>query len=92
MYEVFMCTWYVYKLNNIIKRVSSLCSCPPIAVVLARRRMAGERVESCDQLEFDVVEVADTMGWQLPLVKRGLRQLQWSTGQGGFVRYGNSLQ
>ncbi|XP_029298312.1 LOW QUALITY PROTEIN: ATP-dependent DNA helicase Q4 [Cottoperca gobio] len=53
--------------------------CPPIAVVLARRRMAGERVETCDQLEFDVVEVADTMGWQLSLVKRGLRQLQWST-------------
>lgn len=44
--------------------------------------MAGERVETCDQLEFDVVEVADTMGWQLPLVKRGLRQLQWSTGEG----------
>ncbi|XP_033980313.1 ATP-dependent DNA helicase Q4 isoform X3 [Trematomus bernacchii] len=53
--------------------------CPPIAVVLARRRMAGERVETCDQLEFDVVEVADTMGWQLSLVKRGLRQLQWSS-------------
>uniref|UniRef100_A0A3B4ZMU2 DNA 3'-5' helicase n=1 Tax=Stegastes partitus TaxID=144197 RepID=A0A3B4ZMU2_9TELE len=56
--------------------------CPPITVVLARKRMAGERVEACDQLEFDVVEVADTMGWQLPLVKRGLRQLQWSTGRG----------
>lgn len=39
-------------------------------------------METCDQLEFDVVEVADTMGWQLPLVKRGLRQLQWSTGKG----------
>uniref|UniRef100_A0A7N8YLM4 DNA 3'-5' helicase n=1 Tax=Mastacembelus armatus TaxID=205130 RepID=A0A7N8YLM4_9TELE len=57
--------------------------CPPVAVVLARRRMAGERVETCDHLEFDVVEVADTMGWQLPLVKRGLRQLQWSTDRGG---------
>ncbi|XP_053190225.1 ATP-dependent DNA helicase Q4 [Scomber japonicus] len=57
--------------------------CPPVAVVLARRRMAGERVEVCDQLEFDVVEVADTMGWQLPLVKRGLRQLQWSTSKAG---------
>lgn len=53
--------------------------CPPIAVVLARKRMAGERVETLDQVEFDVVEVADTMGWQLPLVKRGLRQLQWSS-------------
>lgn len=50
--------------------------------------MAGERVETCDQLEFDVVEVADTMGWQLPLVKRGLRQLQWSTGQGMGPHHG----
>lgn len=57
----------------------SVCSCPPVAAVLARKRMAGERVERCDQVEFDVVEVADIMGWQLPLVKRGLRQLQWST-------------
>uniref|UniRef100_A0A667X7H7 DNA 3'-5' helicase n=1 Tax=Myripristis murdjan TaxID=586833 RepID=A0A667X7H7_9TELE len=57
--------------------------CPPVAVVLARMRMAGERVETCDSVEFDVVEVADTMGWQLPLVKRGLRQLQWSTDRAG---------
>lgn len=63
-----------------------LHSCPPVAVVLARKRMAGERVEICDQLEFDVVEVADTMGWQLPLVKRGLRQLQWST-DGGLLMF-----
>lgn len=55
--------------------------CPPVAVTLARKRMAGERVESCDALEFDVVELADTMGWQLPLVKRGLRQLQWGSGE-----------
>ncbi|XP_056877247.1 ATP-dependent DNA helicase Q4 isoform X2 [Takifugu flavidus] len=64
-----------------LQKVTKIC--PPVAVVLARRRLAGERVETCDQLEFDVVEVADTMGWQLPLVKRGLRQLQWSTGKGG---------
>lgn len=51
--------------------------CAPVAVVLARKRLAGEKVEDCDSLEFDVVELADTMGWQLPLVKRGLRQLQW---------------
>lgn len=56
--------------------------CPPVAVVLARKRLAGEKVEACDSFEFDVVELADTMGWQLPLVKRGLRQLQWSTEPG----------
>nr|XP_057903009.1 ATP-dependent DNA helicase Q4 isoform X2 [Doryrhamphus excisus] len=60
-----------------LQRITKIC--PPVAVVLARRRMAGERVETCDRLEFDVVEVADSMGWQLPLVKRGLRQLQWSS-------------
>uniref|UniRef100_A0A8C9W4I4 ATP-dependent DNA helicase Q4 n=1 Tax=Scleropages formosus TaxID=113540 RepID=A0A8C9W4I4_SCLFO len=63
--------------------------CPPVAVVLARKRMAGERVEVCDSLEFDVVELADTMGWELPLVKRGLRQLQWrpfgGTGRSGVL-------
>lgn len=48
-----------------------------MAVVLARKRLAGEEMENYDSLEFDVVELADTMGWQLPLVKRGLRQLQW---------------
>lgn len=53
-------------------------------MVLARQRMRGERVESLDQVEFDVVEVADTMGWQLPMVKRGLRQLQWCTERGLF--------
>ncbi|XP_069550310.1 ATP-dependent DNA helicase Q4 [Brachyistius frenatus] len=64
-----------------LQRITKICH--PVAVVLARRRMAGERVETCSQLEFDVVEVADTMGWQLPLVKRGLRQLQWSTDRAG---------
>ncbi|KAJ0055103.1 hypothetical protein NL108_009036, partial [Boleophthalmus pectinirostris] len=62
--------------------------CPPVAVVLARMRMVGQRVEVLDQVEFDVVEVADTMGWQLPLVKRGLRQLQWSSGNLICVFYG----
>ncbi|KAG7458240.1 hypothetical protein MATL_G00236080 [Megalops atlanticus] len=64
--------------------------CPPVAVALARKRMRGERVEVCDSLEFDVVELADTMGWQLPLVKRGLRQLQWSTERGSFGGTGKS--
>uniref|UniRef100_A0A672J2V2 DNA 3'-5' helicase n=1 Tax=Salarias fasciatus TaxID=181472 RepID=A0A672J2V2_SALFA len=72
-----------------LQRVTKIC--PPIAVVLARRRMAGERVETCDQLEFDVVEVADTMGWELPLVKRGLRQLQWTGGRSGVLVEFSSL-
>ncbi|XP_077404749.1 ATP-dependent DNA helicase Q4 [Vanacampus margaritifer] len=75
-----VCKVSFYEGPRQLRKITKIC--PPVAVVLARRRMAGERVESCDQLEFDVVEVADTMGWQLPLVKRGLRQLQWSTAGG----------
>ncbi|XP_041665319.1 ATP-dependent DNA helicase Q4 isoform X2 [Cheilinus undulatus] len=76
-----VCKISCYEGPRQLQKITKIC--PPVAVVLARRRMAGERVESCDQLEFDVVEVADTMGWELPLVKRGLRQLQWSTGKAG---------
>lgn len=85
MYEVFFLGYSNSSEKNVGSDLSLFNfvlfhSCPPVAVVLARRRMAGERVENCDDVEFDVVEVADMMGWQLPLVKRGLRQLQWSSG------------
>uniref|UniRef100_A0A671P9Z5 DNA 3'-5' helicase n=1 Tax=Sinocyclocheilus anshuiensis TaxID=1608454 RepID=A0A671P9Z5_9TELE len=70
------------------RKITKLC--PPVAVALARKRMAGERVESCDTLEFDVVELADTMGWQLPLVKRGVRQLQWGSDTGSYGGTGRS--
>ncbi|XP_068188939.1 ATP-dependent DNA helicase Q4 isoform X2 [Antennarius striatus] len=72
-----------------LQKVTKIC--PPVAVVLARRRMAGERVETCDGVEFDVVEVADTMGWELPLVKRGLRQLQWSSATKRWTEFANSF-
>lgn len=76
-----VCKLQCYSGPQQLRKITKLC--PPVAVTLARKRMAGERVESCDALEFDVVELADTMGWQLPLVKRGLRQLQWGSGSSG---------
>ncbi|KAM4630506.1 ATP-dependent DNA helicase Q4 [Polymixia lowei] len=76
-----VCKINCYNGPRQLQKITKIC--PPVAVVLARMRMAGEHVETCDWLEFDVVEVADTMGWQLPLVKRGLRQLQWSTERAG---------
>ncbi|XP_067281238.1 ATP-dependent DNA helicase Q4 [Pseudorasbora parva] len=82
-----VCKLQCYGGPQQLRKLTKLC--PPVAVMLARKRMAGERVESCDTLEFDVVELADTMGWQLPLVKRGLRQLQWGSGSyGGTGRSG----
>ncbi|XP_060753641.1 ATP-dependent DNA helicase Q4 isoform X2 [Tachysurus vachellii] len=77
-----MCRLVCYGGPRELRKLTKVCA--PVAVVLARKRLAGERVEDWDSLEFDVVELADTMGWQLPLVKRGLRQLQW----GGSGRSG----
>ncbi|KAM9644875.1 ATP-dependent DNA helicase Q4 isoform 7-T7 [Morphnus guianensis] len=52
-------------------------SSPPIAVFLARERLAGRDHSNASSLEFDVVSLSDSMGWEVPLVKRALRQLQW---------------
>ncbi|MGH0146840.1 UNVERIFIED_CONTAM: hypothetical protein FKN15_009418 [Acipenser sinensis] len=56
--------------------------CPPVAVTLARQRMAGVNHAHTSSVEFDVVELSDSMGWELLPVKRGLRQLQWNTQRG----------
>ncbi|XP_064364024.1 ATP-dependent DNA helicase Q4 isoform X3 [Dromaius novaehollandiae] len=52
-------------------------SSPPIAVFLARERLAGRDHGRASSVEFDVVSLSDSMGWEVTLVKRALRQLQW---------------
>ncbi|XP_053099759.1 ATP-dependent DNA helicase Q4 isoform X2 [Hemicordylus capensis] len=53
--------------------------CPPLAVCLAQQRQKGIDHTHASSVEFDVVELADSMGWEVPPVKRALRQLQWKT-------------
>ncbi|XP_059579651.1 ATP-dependent DNA helicase Q4 isoform X2 [Alligator mississippiensis] len=61
-------------------------SCPPVAVFLAQERLAGRDHVQASSVEFDVVALSDSMGWEVVPVKRALRQLQWSptlqTGRG----------
>lgn len=61
-------------------------SCPPVAVFLAQERLAGRDHVQASSVEFDVVALSDSMGWEVVPVKRALRQLQWSptlqTGEG----------
>ncbi|XP_069477918.1 ATP-dependent DNA helicase Q4 [Ambystoma mexicanum] len=65
--------------------------CPPIAVCLARERMEGKDHTHCSEVEFNVVDLADSMGWEVLPVKRALRQLQWNTEfQKGFRGTGKS--
>ncbi|NXC09196.1 RECQ4 helicase, partial [Orthonyx spaldingii] len=63
-------------------------SSPPLAVVLARERSAGQ--DPSGSVEFDVISLSDSMGWESPLVKRSLRQLQWNSKGTGNPR--NSLE
>lgn len=54
-----------------------LLSSPPVAVFLARERLAGKEHVHSGSVEFNVVSLSDSMGWEVVLVKRALRQLQW---------------
>uniref|UniRef100_A0A8D2Q8A3 DNA 3'-5' helicase n=1 Tax=Varanus komodoensis TaxID=61221 RepID=A0A8D2Q8A3_VARKO len=53
--------------------------CPPLAVCLARRHLKGASPRLGGSVDFDVIELADSMGWEVLPVKRALRQLQWDT-------------
>ncbi|XP_067824745.1 ATP-dependent DNA helicase Q4 [Heptranchias perlo] len=66
--------------------------CPPVAVALAKERLSGVDHTNSSSVEFDVVELADSMGWELLPVKRELRQLQWTMTQSkqGFQGTGKS--
>uniref|UniRef100_A0A8C4YMJ3 DNA 3'-5' helicase n=1 Tax=Gopherus evgoodei TaxID=1825980 RepID=A0A8C4YMJ3_9SAUR len=63
-------------------------SSPPVAVCLARERLAGVDHTHASSVEFDVIALSDSMGWEVLPVKRALRQLQWSchgTGNSGIL-------
>uniref|UniRef100_A0A8C8YBY7 DNA 3'-5' helicase n=1 Tax=Panthera leo TaxID=9689 RepID=A0A8C8YBY7_PANLE len=50
--------------------------CPPLAVWLAQQPQENIG-EGSYSVEFDVVKLADSMGWKLAPAKQALRQLQW---------------
>ncbi|XP_043834477.1 ATP-dependent DNA helicase Q4 isoform X2 [Dromiciops gliroides] len=54
--------------------------CRPVAVGLARQQAA--KAKGGSSLDFNVVELADSMGWEAVLVRRTLNQLQWEMAPG----------
>lgn len=51
--------------------------CPPLAAYLAQQPPENtDRGSGC--VELNVVELADSMGWEPALVRKALRQLQWN--------------
>ncbi|KAG9472994.1 hypothetical protein GDO78_015296 [Eleutherodactylus coqui] len=61
-------------------------SCPPVAVALARERLSGVDHTHVSSVEFNVVELADSMGWEVVPVKKALRDLQWNSSTTGGLR------
>ncbi|ESO89742.1 hypothetical protein LOTGIDRAFT_124753, partial [Lottia gigantea] len=64
--------------------------CPPLAVAIAKQKLDGVYFANSNTIEFPVVEISDSMGWESAPVKRELRQLQWSISPatGGPMRSG----
>ncbi|KAK7500256.1 hypothetical protein BaRGS_00008479, partial [Batillaria attramentaria] len=56
--------------------------CPPVAVAIARHKMRGKSFSTAASVQFPVVDVSDSMGWDSGPVKRELRTLQWNFGEG----------
>uniref|UniRef100_A0A8C5KT30 DNA 3'-5' helicase n=1 Tax=Jaculus jaculus TaxID=51337 RepID=A0A8C5KT30_JACJA len=50
--------------------------CPPLAAYLAKWPPEDPN-QGSSSLEFDMVELADMMGWELASIRRSLHQLQW---------------
>ncbi|CAO2601871.1 ATP-dependent DNA helicase Q4 [Lemmus lemmus] len=51
--------------------------CPPLAACWAKWPPT-DTSQGSSSLEFDMVELADSMGWELASVRQALHQLQWS--------------
>ncbi|KAH9499782.1 ATP-dependent DNA helicase Q4 [Bulinus truncatus] len=62
--------------------------CPPVGVAIAKQKKEGKRFSECNQVEFNVVELCDSMGWDSGTVKRELKSLEWETGHSGFRKSG----
>ncbi|XP_022082342.1 ATP-dependent DNA helicase Q4-like [Acanthaster planci] len=64
-------------------------ACPPVAVAIAKSKQRGKSYRHASSVEFDVVEVARCMGWDLTIVKKELRQLRWRQVLGkGWIKSG----
>ncbi|KAL4690204.1 hypothetical protein H8957_004129 [Semnopithecus entellus] len=50
--------------------------CPPLAACLAQR-LPEDPGQGSSSVEFDMVKLVDSMGWELASVRRALCQLQW---------------
>ncbi|XP_060604089.1 ATP-dependent DNA helicase Q4-like [Ruditapes philippinarum] len=66
--------------------------CPPVAVAIASARRDGKSFTNTNSIEFNVVDVSDTMGWDSGPVKKEIKLLQWNFDLGGPKRTGVMIE
>ncbi|XP_055143670.1 ATP-dependent DNA helicase Q4 isoform X16 [Symphalangus syndactylus] len=64
--------------------------CPPLAVCLAQR-LPEDPGQGSSSVEFDMVKLVDSMGWELASVRQALCQLQWDHKPRTGVRRGTGV-
>lgn len=52
--------------------------CPPVAVAIAKARKEGKTFSNTNNIEFSVIDISDTMGWDSGPVKKELKLLMWN--------------
>ena len=62
--------------------------CLPLAAAIAIIRQKGEDLEAASSVEFHVVEVSARMGWDSAIVKKELKNLEWTCGLTGWKKSG----
>ncbi|XP_054217506.1 ATP-dependent DNA helicase Q4 isoform X2 [Homo sapiens] len=64
--------------------------CPPLAVCLAQQ-LPEDPGQGSSSVEFDMVKLVDSMGWELASVRQALCQLQWDHEPRTGVRRGTGV-
>ncbi|XP_078609294.1 ATP-dependent DNA helicase Q4-like [Branchiostoma floridae x Branchiostoma japonicum] len=82
-----LCTIQFYGGPGLLRQLAR--TNPIIAAAVAMGRKKGVDHSTSNRLEFNVVELADRMGWELEPVRRDIRALKWKrTNTGGYQRTG----
>ncbi|KAG8233228.1 hypothetical protein J437_LFUL012433 [Ladona fulva] len=70
-----MCKVQCYQGAKQLKEAAH--KCPPLAMAIASDLEQGVVYQKCSSIEFPVVKVASSMGWDSGVVKRHLKNLEW---------------
>lgn len=57
--------------------------CPPVAVAIAKAKKEGKTFANTNQIDFNVVDISDSMGWDSGPVKREIKCLPWNMDSAG---------